>query len=110
MIQRTQFNRITLDRIREKFSAKFPKTLDSYLSQWEEWAALKQVENRLFYISINSDFEVDGILFYDSKIYSGTIFALNEYAAKELFQKAEKNGLIENLNGDPNSIEWVQKK
>ena len=108
LIQRTQFNKISIDRIEEVFAGQFAGAMDSYLERWNEWVTTEKVQRGVFYISVNTDFQVDGLLFHDTVLNQGTIFALSLEVTKELVTKAKKHGNIESFIGDPTSCKWVE--
>lgn len=108
LIQRTQFNKISIDRIQEVFAGKFTSVIEPYLQQWREWIQAGGSEGRVFYISLNASFEVDGILFQDIAAEVATIFSFNATVARNLVEKATKYGQIATFNGDPTSCQWAK--
>lgn len=107
MIQRTMFNKLTIDRIEEVFSPKWAGQLDSYIAEWREALAAGQVQGCSFYISINDQMEMDGILLQDTVQQSGTIFAGSSEAAQNLIERARTTGVMKTLNGDSESCKWA---
>lgn len=108
MIQRTQFNKISVDRIQEVFAGNFPGIIEPYLQQWREWVQAGGSAERVFYISVNENFAVDGILFQDIVAEAATIFSLEATIAYNLVKKATKYGPITTFTGDPASCQWAR--
>lgn len=107
MIQHTQFNKLTIDRIKDVFRGQFVGKIEPFLKEWREWIEIGRVQNRSFYISLNSKFEMDGILLHDQKEESGVIFAQSSETAQNLIERARKNGDIKTLDGDSESCRWA---
>lgn len=107
MIQRTLFNNLTVDRIEEILAVQFAGKIEPYIKEWREWIEAGQVHGLGFYISVNSQFEMDGILLHHKEAKTGTIFALSSEAAQNLIERARKAGDIQTFDGDSESCKWV---
>lgn len=108
MIQRTLFNKLTLDRIDEVFTHHFPDRLPDQIRQWREDVQAGSMESRQFYISINDQYEMEGILLYDISLASGVLYACTSAAVLNLLERVRRTGQLRSVTGDPQSVEWAE--
>ncbi len=111
MIQRTQLNKISISKIQEEFVGNEQQTdeeLKQYLSQWTNWVRIGQTANRSFYISVNKDYKVDGILLDDGTNGSATLFARSAEVVQNLLIRASRDTHFSELAGDAKSLHWAE--
>lgn len=109
MIQRTLFNKFTIDRIEEVFVPFFAGIMEPQVQCWREAVNAGEVKEKLFYISINDTWEMDGIFLYDQNTHEGVIYARTRESAKALLERVHRDGGIYTLSGDPTSCLWVEE-
>lgn len=107
MIQRTRFNRITIDRIEELFAPHFRGTIDAEIQCWREAMADGEIAGRQFYISLNAQWEMDGILMYDEAKEEGVIYARTKEVTHDLLERVLRSGGLLRLTGDPAACRWA---
>lgn len=109
LIQRTLFNKLTLDRIEEVFAPHFTGAIEPQIQVWREAVEAGEVAGRQFYISVNDKWEIDGILMVDDHTQAGVIYARTKEITQSLLERARRGGSLIRLSGDQASCQWVQE-
>lgn len=108
MVQRTLFNKLTLDRIDEVFTYHFPDGLPGQIICWREELQAGSTEGRQFYISVNDQYEMEGIMLYESSLASGVLYACTPEAVLNLLERVIRTGQLRSVTGDSQSVKWAE--